>query len=118
MTDIAFVVDQSSRVLEDGFELIKEFVWQTIRLFSFTYGETQAALITFADKPSMIFDFPTYRTPEEIHKGIKEATYRGGGTMVHKVSTIITHPPSKEPINEPTEGEEGEVLWFIRYLLL
>ena len=85
-TDLAFMVDSSESVGEDGFQESKNFLWAVIRNFEISKNETRVGVIRYSTQATMIFDFQ-FSADNNIlllKETIDNIPYAEGGTKTER----------------------------------
>ncbi|XP_063003668.1 collagen alpha-4(VI) chain-like [Elgaria multicarinata webbii] len=80
VADIAFLVDESSRIGQGNFHLIRIFLLKVISALDIAPDNVQVALVLYSDKPRLEFSLDTFESKTEVLNYLKTLPYRGGQT--------------------------------------
>ncbi|XP_031567316.1 macrophage mannose receptor 1-like, partial [Actinia tenebrosa] len=83
-SDLAFIVDASGSVTEEGFKKAKEFMLKVMRGFQVTNNETHVGLIRFANDADVIFGLKKHHNVLELKKAIDDMLFVQGETHTEK----------------------------------
>ncbi|XP_054846903.1 collagen alpha-4(VI) chain-like [Eublepharis macularius] len=78
VADIVFLVDESSRVGEKNFQLIRAFLLRIINALDIGPNNVQVALVLYSDEPRLEFTLDTFENKLEVLNYVKKLPYRGG----------------------------------------
>lgn len=78
LADIAFLVDESSRVGEKNFQLTRAFLLRIINALDIGPNNVQVALVLYSDEPRLEFTLDTFEDKLEVLNYLKKLPYRGG----------------------------------------
>uniref|UniRef100_A0ACB8FUU2 Uncharacterized protein n=1 Tax=Sphaerodactylus townsendi TaxID=933632 RepID=A0ACB8FUU2_9SAUR len=78
VADIAFLVDESSRVGEKNFQLTRAFLFRIINALDIGPNNVQVALVLYSDEPRLEFTLDTFEDKLKILNYVKKLPYRGG----------------------------------------
>lgn len=78
LADIAFLVDESSRVGEENFQLTRAFLLRIINALDIGPNNVQVALVLYSDEPRLEFTLDTFEDKSEVLNFLKKLPYRGG----------------------------------------
>ena len=78
--DLAFVLDGSNSVGKNNFQLMLDFVKETIVGFDISVNETRVALIQYSTVPVVEFYFETYSNVDDILAAIDQINYQAQNT--------------------------------------
>lgn len=78
MADIAFLVDESSRIGPRNFQLIRAFLLKIIRALDIAPDNVRVALVLYSDEPRLEFGLNAFRDKSEMVNYVKTLPYRGG----------------------------------------
>ncbi|XP_044311620.1 collagen alpha-6(VI) chain-like isoform X2 [Varanus komodoensis] len=78
VADIVFLVDESSRIGQGNFHLIRVFLLTVISALDIAPDNVRVALVLYSDKPRLEFSLDTFEDKSEILNYVKRLPYRGG----------------------------------------
>ncbi|TRY60582.1 hypothetical protein DNTS_026991 [Danionella cerebrum] len=78
--DIAFIVDQSTSIQSGNFQLIRDFLENTISGLQMDEKKIQVAIILYSDFPQADVYFNTFKNKSQILRYIRSMRYGRGGT--------------------------------------
>ncbi|XP_048469239.1 collagen alpha-6(VI) chain [Rhincodon typus] len=78
VADVAFLVDESSRIGEANFQLIRRFLYNFIKVLDIGSEKVRVGLVQYSNAPRTQIHFMTLQDKEEILKHIANTPYRGG----------------------------------------
>ncbi|XP_053215123.1 collagen alpha-6(VI) chain-like [Podarcis raffonei] len=78
VADIAFLVDESSRIGPRNFQLIRAFLLKIIRALDIAPDNVRVALVLYSDEPRLEFGLNAFRDKSEMVNYVKTLPYRGG----------------------------------------
>ena len=78
--DIYFVMDESGSVGSFNYQLMKQFVYNTVNEFDIGADETQVGVISFSSSAQVQFYLNTYHDKSALLTAINNLPYSGGGT--------------------------------------
>lgn len=79
-TDLAFAIDASGSMEDDGFAKAKRFVKALIASFKVSSKGTHVGLVRFSTRASVIFDFTQHFSHENVNEAIDNIEFTEGGT--------------------------------------
>uniref|UniRef100_F6QQE0 VWFA domain-containing protein n=1 Tax=Ciona intestinalis TaxID=7719 RepID=F6QQE0_CIOIN len=126
--DLAFVLDGSASVGEDGFVLLREFLINVVSAFTNIGNDgVQVAMIQYNDNPRMEFDFEQTVDKTSVLDAIDGLVYMGGNTKTglaltflqsayedarphsDKVAVVVTDGRSQDDVIIPSQQLKREV---------
>ncbi|XP_060103693.1 collagen alpha-4(VI) chain-like [Heteronotia binoei] len=78
LADIAFLVDESSRVGEENFQLTKAFLLRIVNALVIGPNNVQVALVLYSDEPRLEFTLDAFEDKSEVLNYLKKLPYHGG----------------------------------------
>ncbi|XP_060100441.1 collagen alpha-1(XII) chain-like [Heteronotia binoei] len=81
MADILFLVEESWSIGENGFRLVKDFIYHVVQTFkNAVLGKAGVRLgvVLYGDKPRISIDLTDYITIEEVLVTIRDLSFKGG----------------------------------------
>nr|XP_056713047.1 collagen alpha-6(VI) chain-like [Euleptes europaea] len=78
VADIAFLVDESSRVGEKNFQLTRAFLLRIINALDIGPNNVQVALVLYSDVPRLEFTLDTFEDKLKVLNYVKRLRFRGG----------------------------------------
>ncbi|XP_078481146.1 matrilin-1-like isoform X5 [Ciona intestinalis] len=132
--DLAFVLDGSASVGEDGFVLLREFLINVVSAFTNIGNDgVQVAMIQYNDNPRMEFDFEQTVDKTSVLDAIDGLVYMGGNTKTglaltflqsayegarphsDKVAVVVTDGRSQDDVIIPSQQlkREGTTIFAI-----
>ena len=78
--DIYFVMDESGSVGASNYELMKQFVHNTVSEFDIVPDDTQVGVISYASSARVQFYLNTYENKTDLLSAINNLPFNGGGT--------------------------------------
>ena len=79
--DITFILDASSSVRNDNFNLMKQFITDMVELINVDGDTSNVAVMTFGDSAQVTFGLDRYDTRFDIQQAIaRDVTYTRGST--------------------------------------
>ena len=78
--DIYFVMDESGSVGSSNYQLMKQFVYNTVNEFDIGADETQVGVISFSSYAQVQFYLNTYHDKSALLTAINNLPYSGGST--------------------------------------
>jgi len=93
--DIVFVVDESSSIGKDNFNLTKSFLSQLVSRLDIDSGSTRVGLVTYSSGIGAGFNLSEHSSVASVQAAISSLTYSPGGTntaaaLAHARSTMLT----------------------------
>lgn len=82
--DVLFLVDSSSDVSRENFQLEKQFVTSIARSLNVSPGKSRGALITYGQNPRISFRFDSNRNTAEFDRLVGLARYMGGARRIDR----------------------------------
>ncbi|XP_078391912.1 collagen alpha-6(VI) chain-like [Cetorhinus maximus] len=82
--DILFVIDGSSSIEHDMFEIMKKFMETLVNQTNVGTNKTQIGAMMFADEPKILFKLNKLRTKAAVQKEIRKLNTLGGSTNTVK----------------------------------
>ncbi|XP_048579524.1 collagen alpha-3(VI) chain isoform X2 [Nematostella vectensis] len=76
--DIIFLMDSSSGVSQNDFQLEKSFVKNVASAFDVSPGRSRAAVISYGDRPFAVAGLDSYRSVHELERLVANARFVGG----------------------------------------
>uniref|UniRef100_A0A493TAG0 VWFA domain-containing protein n=1 Tax=Anas platyrhynchos platyrhynchos TaxID=8840 RepID=A0A493TAG0_ANAPP len=80
IADIAFLVDESSKVGSKNFQLIRAFLLKVVDALDIGPRNVRVGLVLYSDEPRLEFTLNTFKDKLEILNYLKNLPYRGGRT--------------------------------------
>ncbi|XP_067326315.1 collagen alpha-4(VI) chain-like [Anolis sagrei] len=80
VADIVFLVDESSRIGQRNFHLIRTFLLKVISALDIGPDNVRVALVLYSDKPRLEFSLDTFEKKPEVLNYLTKLPYRGGQT--------------------------------------
>ncbi|XP_063160042.1 collagen alpha-6(VI) chain-like [Candoia aspera] len=80
VADIAFLVDESTRIGRKNFQLIRTFLLKIINALEIAPDYVRVALVLYSDKPRLEFSLDMFEDKSEVVNYLKRLPYRGGQT--------------------------------------
>ncbi|XP_053121349.1 collagen alpha-6(VI) chain-like isoform X2 [Hemicordylus capensis] len=80
VADIVFLVDESSRIGQRNFQLIRTFLLRVFGALDISPVNVRVALVLYSDEPRLEFDLHTFDDKLEAVNYLKKLPYRGGQT--------------------------------------
>ncbi|KAM6450855.1 collagen alpha-4(VI) chain-like [Liasis olivaceus] len=80
VADIVFLVDESTRVGQKNFQLIRTFLLKIINALEIAPDNVRVALVLYSDEPRLEFSLNTFEDKSEVVNYLKRLPYRGGKT--------------------------------------
>ncbi|XP_039192174.1 collagen alpha-4(VI) chain-like isoform X2 [Crotalus tigris] len=80
VADIVFLVDESTRIGQKNFQLIRTFLLKIINALEIASDDVRVALVLYSDKPRLEFSLNTFEDKSEVMNYLKRLPYRGGQT--------------------------------------
>uniref|UniRef100_A0A8C3B5Q7 VWFA domain-containing protein n=1 Tax=Cairina moschata TaxID=8855 RepID=A0A8C3B5Q7_CAIMO len=80
VADIAFLVDESSKVGSKNFQLIRAFLLKVVDALDIGPRNVRVGLVLYSDEPRLEFTLNTFKDKLEILNYLKNLPYRGGRT--------------------------------------
>nr|XP_060639322.1 collagen alpha-4(VI) chain-like [Anolis sagrei ordinatus] len=80
VADIVFLVDESSRIGQRNFHLIRTFLLKVISALDIGLDNVRVALVLYSDKPRLEFSLDTFEKKPEVLNYLTKLPYRGGQT--------------------------------------
>ena len=77
--DIIFIIDSSSDVTPENYVREKSLVKDMARYLNVSAGGSRAALITYGNKPTLVFKFDDYGSLPSLDNAVDRAQFVGGG---------------------------------------
>lgn len=102
--DLAFIIDSSSSIGEDNFNLITSFVGDIVSNFTISETLTHIAVLRYNSQVSPVLWFDTFNTKSEILAAISAINYSGSGTRTGKALGYAANY-----VLNPTYGAREEV---------
>ena len=78
--DIYFVIDESGSVGSSNYQLMKQFVHDTVNEFDIGSDDTQVGVISYSSYARAWFYLNTYQDKSSVLTAINNLPYSGGGT--------------------------------------
>ncbi|CAD6186751.1 unnamed protein product [Caenorhabditis auriculariae] len=82
--DLMFLVDTSSSIGNNNFEILKNCVCEVLKEVDIAPGRSRVALLQYAQDPSVVFGFDRFYSYESVRRGVMRLSYTGGATMLSK----------------------------------
>jgi len=102
--DLAFIIDSSSSIGEDNFNLITSFVGDIVSNFTISESLSHIAVLRYNSQVSPVLWFDTFNTKSEILAAISAINYSGSGTRTGKALGYAANY-----VLNPTYGARDEV---------
>ncbi|CAG5111539.1 Oidioi.mRNA.OKI2018_I69.chr2.g5840.t1.cds [Oikopleura dioica] len=102
--DLAFIIDSSSSIGEENFDLITSFVGDIVSNFTISETLTHIAVLRYNSQVSPVLWFDTFNTKSEILAAISAINYSGSGTRTGKALGYAA-----DYLLNPTYGARREV---------
>lgn len=83
-SDIVFVIDSSSSIGSEYFEIQKQYIKDLMRNFTIDERNVQIAIVSFSSIGNMELDFSDASNETILYDKISELTLRGGSSQIHK----------------------------------
>uniref|UniRef100_A0A8C7E435 VWFA domain-containing protein n=1 Tax=Naja naja TaxID=35670 RepID=A0A8C7E435_NAJNA len=80
--DIVFLVDESTRIGQKNFQLIRTFLLKIINALEIAPDNVRVALVLYSDEPRLEFSLNTFEDKSEVMNYLKRLPYRGGQTYM------------------------------------
>ena len=87
--DIYFVMDESGSVGGDNYQLMKQFVYNTVSGFDIGPEDTQVGIISYDSSARVEFYLNTYHNKTLLLLAINDLPYSGGGTDTAEAITLL-----------------------------
>uniref|UniRef100_A0A8R1DIX1 VWFA domain-containing protein n=1 Tax=Caenorhabditis japonica TaxID=281687 RepID=A0A8R1DIX1_CAEJA len=87
--DLMFLVDTSSSIGINNFDIQKNFICEIIKDVDIAPGRSRIAMVQYAHDPTVVFGFDQYYSFESVRKGIMRLSYTGGATMLSKALAFV-----------------------------
>ena len=87
--DIYFVLDESGSVEFSNYQMMKQFVNNTVNEFDIGPDDTQVGVISFSSTPRLQFPLNTYHDKASLLTAINALPYNGGGTSTHLAIDLL-----------------------------
>ena len=78
--DIYFVMDESGSVGSSNYQLMKQFVYDTVNAFDIGLDDTQVGVISYSSSATARFYLNNYHDKSTLLSAINNLPYNGGGT--------------------------------------
>ena len=90
-----FVVDESSSIGKDNFNLTKSFLSQLVSRLDIDSGSTRVGIVTYSSGIGAGFNLSEHSSVASVQAAISSLTYSGGGTntaaaLAHVRTTMLT----------------------------
>lgn len=82
VADVVFLVDESTRIGQKNFQLIRTFLLKIISALEIAPDNVRVALVLYSDKPRLEFSLNTFEDKSEVMNYLKRLPYRGGQTYM------------------------------------
>ncbi|KAG8139283.1 hypothetical protein E2320_002068 [Naja naja] len=82
VADIVFLVDESTRIGQKNFQLIRTFLLKIINALEIAPDNVRVALVLYSDEPRLEFSLNTFEDKSEVMNYLKRLPYRGGQTYM------------------------------------
>jgi len=89
MTDIVFVLDESSSVGSTNFEQMKAFAWALVRKFQINSGRTRVGAVTFSGGVGDTFPLNAHSTTAAVQDAISSLRYASRGNNTAAVLNYV-----------------------------
>ncbi|XP_067857054.1 collagen alpha-6(VI) chain-like [Heptranchias perlo] len=103
IADIVFLVDESSRVGESNFQLIRNFMYNFIKALDIGPEKVRVGLVQYSTVPTPQFYLLSYQNKNDLLQHITNTPYRGGDA-----NTGIAIDYIKENYFEPRAGSRNK----------
>lgn len=90
LADVAFLVDSSGSLHEEGFLEQKDFIKTIVETLDVSPSDSQIGVITYSDKATVAIKFSDYEYQEDLIKGIEALQYNGKTTRIDKAIAMAT----------------------------
>ncbi|KAG8126244.1 hypothetical protein E2320_021392, partial [Naja naja] len=88
--NIAFLIDGSSSIGDNNFNLMLGFIRNVVKSFDITDVGAKIAVIQFTYNQHIEFSFTDYKTKENVLSGVQAIRYMSGGTATGEAITYVT----------------------------
>jgi len=116
--DVIFVVDESTSIGTEDFEMMKSFLRQLVSRLDIDSGNTRVGLVTFSDDVGTVFNLTDHSSVASLQLAISSLRYRTGNTytataLAYVRTTMMTSAVGDRP-NVPnivavlTDGESTD----------
>jgi len=104
--DVIFILDESSSVKPDNFELSKSFLSQLVGSMDVDSGHTQVGLVIFADNVTdeRAFNLNAYSTTASVQSAISSFIYGRGTTYTASALRYV-----REKMLTPAAGDRPDI---------
>jgi len=89
--DIALVIDSSSSIGDESFDLIKKFLTRLVQQFDIGFDKTQFMAVRYNKEVYDLWGFQEYDTAEALVEQINNIPYDGVGTRTGKALRQVRH---------------------------
>ncbi|XP_078660839.1 uncharacterized protein LOC144905190 isoform X3 [Branchiostoma floridae x Branchiostoma belcheri] len=79
--DLVFLLDGSTSIGSDNFQLVKAFTKEVIRNFAISPTETRVGLLQYSDTTDNEFFLNEFDTRDELNTAVDNVVYKTGGTF-------------------------------------